>query len=145
MATNINPDTFSNLVITEAMDTTAPQVPAGDRPMYIKSQKLRQQGEYWLMDLMCVATDQESIEVTGKDEPIVRGSVFIDFTPEGALDFGKGKNVQLGRLREAVNQNQKGKPWSPGMLVGTSFTGNVQHRIDKNGNPQADIKGYAKA
>ena len=145
MSTNINPDTFSNLVVTEAMDTTAPQVPAGDHPMYIKSQKLRQQGEYWLMDLMCVATSQEAITETGKDEPTVRGSIFIDFTPEGALDFGRGKNVQLGKLRDAVNQNQKGKPWSPGMLVGASFIGRVSHRIDKNDNPQAEIKGYARA
>lgn len=142
---NINPDTFANLVVTEAMETSAPQVPAGDRPVYIKSQKLRQQGEYWLMDLICVATDQESITVTGKDEPTVRGSVFIDFTPEGALDFGKGKNVQLGKVREAVNQNQKGKSWSPGMLVGANFIAGVSHRIDKNNNPQAEIKGYARA
>lgn len=145
MSTNINPDTFSNLVVTEAMDTVIVQVPAGDRPMYIKAQKLRQQGEYWLMDLTCVVTDQESIEATGKDEPTVRGSIFIDFTPEGGLDFGKGKNVQLGKLRDAVDQNQKGKPWSPGKLVGASFIGNVSHRIDKNGNPQAEVKGYARA
>jgi hypothetical protein len=142
---DINPDTFANLVVTEAMDTVSAQVPAGDRPMYIKAQKLRQQKEYWLLDLTCVVTDQESISETGKDEPTVRGSIFLDFTPEGGLDFGKGKNVQLGKLREACSQNQKGKPWSPGMLVGASVIGHVSHRIDKNGNPQAEVKSFAKA
>lgn len=140
----INADTFSNLVVTESMDTAVQQVPVGDRPGYIKAQKLRQQGEYWLLDLTWVVTDQESKDVTGREEPTVRQSIFIDFTAEGGLDSGKGKNVQLGKLREAVNQNQKGKPWSPGMLIGCTGMLNIQHRVDKNGDPQAEVKGVAK-
>lgn len=141
---NINPDTFANLVITEAMDTVVGQVPAGDFPAYIKSQKLRQQKEHWLLDITWVVTDSAVAQELGRDEPTVRQSIFLDFTQEGALDLGKGKNVQLGKLREAVDQNQKGKPWSPGMLIGCSAIVNVQHRMDKNNNPQAEVRGVAR-
>lgn len=140
----IDANTFSNLVVTESMDTTLSPIPAGEHPAYIKDQKLRQQKEYWILDVTWVATDQASIDATQRDEPTVRQSIFLDFTPEGALDTGKGKNIQLGKLREAVNQNQKGKAWSPGMLVGASAIINITHEVYKE-NLQANVKGVAKA
>lgn len=139
----IDNSTFANLVTTEAMETVVPQVPAGPRPGYIKEFKLRQQKEWWLMDVTWVVTDQESIDATQNPEPKVRQSIFVDFTPDGALDNGKGKNIQLGKLREAVNQNQKGKPWSPGMLVGATGMLDVAHEMYK-GNLQAKVAGVTR-
>lgn len=49
-------------------------------------------------------------------ERTVRQSLFLDLDDTGKLDSGKGKNVQLGRLLEALNLN--GKPWTPQGLVG---------------------------
>lgn len=49
-------------------------------------------------------------------ERTVRQSIFLDLNDAGALDSGKGKNVQLGRLLEALKLN--GKPWTPQGLVG---------------------------
>lgn len=43
--------------------------------------------------------------------------IFLDFDSSGALDFSKGKNVDLNRLREAVGQNEAGQ-WNFSMLKG---------------------------
>ena len=72
--------------------------------------------------------------------PIVTQSIMLDITSEGALDMGEGKNVQLGRLREAVGQNASGKPWAPAMLIGQMARINVKHRInDETGDLVMDV------
>lgn len=48
----------------------------------------------------------------------VRQSIFLDINPDGSLAGGENQNVQLGRLREALGQNDPRKPWSPRMLLG---------------------------
>lgn len=73
-------------------------------------------------------------------QPKVRQSVLLDLTPSGGLDMGKGKNVSLGRLREAIGQNQDGRPWSPAMLNGQVAVINFQHRIDGD-KVYGDVKG----
>jgi hypothetical protein len=51
--------------------------------------------------------------------PTVRQDIWLDVDKAtGQLDFGKGKNVGIGRLREALGQNMPGVAWSPGMLRG---------------------------
>lgn len=140
----IDNSTFANLVTTEAMETFVPQVPAGIHPAYVKEFKLRQQKEYWLIDVTWVVTDQASIDATQRQEPTVRQSIFVDFTPDGGLASGTGKNVQLGKLREALNQNQKGKPWSPGMIVGATANVDVAHEMYKE-NLQAKVVGVTRA
>ena len=54
--------------------------------------------------------------------------------------MGKGKNVALGRLREALGQNTPGKPWSFGMLVGQVAKVAVKHRITDAGDTFAEVK-----
>jgi hypothetical protein len=50
--------------------------------------------------------------------PRVRQDVWLDQDSNGDLDYAKGKNVGLGRLREALGQNSPGAAWSPAMLKG---------------------------
>jgi hypothetical protein len=58
--------------------------------------------------------------------------MFIDIGPNGELDTGKGKNVDLGRLRDAVGQNQPG-PWSFNNLKGAGpLMVKVVHEADRN-------------
>lgn len=67
-------------------------------------------------------------------------SILLDITSEGALDMGKGKNVNLGRLREAVDQNKDGQPWQPAMLLGQMARISVKHSVNKkNGELQAEV------
>jgi hypothetical protein len=49
--------------------------------------------------------------------------------------MGKGKNVSLGRLREATGLNEKGRPFGFRMLVGQMARVRVKHRPD-NKNPE---------
>lgn len=50
--------------------------------------------------------------------PTVRQNIMLDFNKDGGLEFGKGRNVELGRLREALGQNGNGQPWAMSMLGG---------------------------
>src|SRR5258706_2257325 len=42
-----------------------------------------------------------------------RYRMILDFKADGSLDFIEGQNVKLGRLREALNQNDPNGPWDP--------------------------------
>lgn len=66
-------------------------------------------------------------------------SLTIDRTDSGSIDMGKGKNVQLGRLREAFGMNDPTKPFQWTDLGGKSgkvkikhemYEGNAQERVD---------------
>lgn len=58
---------------------------------------------------------------------------FLDITPDGnGLDMGKGKNIDLGKVREALGQNADGQPWQPSMLGSQVAMINVEQDVDKN-------------
>lgn len=80
---------------------------------------------------------------TGRDKVTVKQGIMLDVMESGGLDMGKGKNIGLGRLREAVNQNASGRPWSPNMLIGQMAKINVKHRIDGD-TIYLDVKGVTK-
>lgn len=65
-----------------------------------------------------------------------RYRMILDFDSAGNLDFSEGKNVKLGKLRDVLNQNDPGKPWSPSMLSGAGpFAGHVVQTSAKD-NPE---------
>lgn len=66
-----------------------------------------------------------------RDRVFVRQSIFLDFDENGALDTSKGKNVDLGRLRAAVGQNEDAE-WSFSMLNDVLAQVRVKHQKDKN-------------
>jgi hypothetical protein len=138
-----NPDTFLNTQTNEANDTVIIPVPEGEHPAAIKAIKPRvlSSGQA-VLDIYWTVNSDEAREATGQAEPMVRQSVWLDVTESGGLDFGKGKNVSLGKLRDAVGQNQSGKPWAPGMLIGAAAIVKVVHSIDKRDGEtiQADVK-----
>lgn len=138
-----NPDTFLNTQTNEANDTVTIPVPEGEHPAAVKSIKPRVLTDgRAVLDIYWTVNSDEAREATGQAEPMVRQSVWLDITEQGGLDFGKGKNVQLGKVRDAVGQNQSGKPWAPGMLVGAAAMVKVAHSIDKRDGEtiQADVK-----
>jgi len=99
---------------------------------------------YKFLEVYYICDDQETRDVTGMDEPQVRQSIILDFTPEGGLDRAKGKNVALGKLREACNQNQPGKDWNFNMLIGQAVKISVKHRAGDEGQIYSEVKGVAK-
>ena len=138
-----NPDTFLNTETAEANSTSYIPVPEGEFQASIKAIKPRVLTDgRAVLDVTWIVDDEVARQETGMAEPSVRQTLWLDTTESGGLDFGKGKNVGLGRLREALGQNAPGKPWAPGMLVGGVAKVKVSHSIDKRDNVtiNADVK-----
>jgi hypothetical protein len=83
----------------------------------------------------------EELKAQLKRTPVITQSIMLNFTDEGAL---AAENPGLRALREAVNQNQDGKPWQPAMLIGQMARLYVSHRIDDKGEEQQDVQKVVK-
>lgn len=144
MSSTFDPDMFMNTETTDANDTHFVPVPVGEYPGVIKAVKPRTAGDKPVLEVTWGVDDAGVREVTGLEDPTVRQTVWLDLTPSGHLDFGKGKNVQLGKLREALGQNVPGQRWAPGMLVGQPGLISISHRDGKEpGEVFADVKAVA--
>lgn len=119
---NFDPNAFLNNAVAEgAMETKYVTCPPGEYNAQIvdvaaRAIKNSNGEESPIVDVIWGVSDGAVTEATGMSMVRVRQSIFIDLTGQGGLATGPGKNVQLGRLREAVKQNDPTKPWSFGML-----------------------------
>lgn len=68
-----------------------------------------------VMDVVWLIDNAEIAAKMGR-KPTVKQAVWLDFEG-GMLATGEGKNVSLGRVREAIGQNS-GEEWSPSMMKG---------------------------
>src|SRR5687768_6069829 len=50
--------------------------------------------------------------------PVAMQNIWLDIGKDGSMEMGKGRNVELGLLREALGQNASGRNWSPVMVGG---------------------------
>lgn len=132
---NFNPEAFMNSTTSEANSTQYTQVPEGEYNASIDAVTPRttQTGKA-LLSVKWKVDDEGARNATGMAEPSVFQTVWLDIKDDGTLDGGSGKNVGLGKLREALGQNQAGKPWAPGMLIGGVAKIRVKHSIDKRDN-----------
>jgi len=141
---SFNPDDFMAGTVTTALDTTYIPVPEGEYQASVSKIAVRTAPnkaggpDYVFLDVQWKITDPEVAKATARDESQVRQSMFLDVNDAGQLDVSKGKNIDLGKLRDAVGQNT-GKPWSPSMLEGAMATVIVSHRMYED-QPQAEIK-----
>jgi hypothetical protein len=143
-----DPNAFLNAETTESNATTYIPVPENEHLANIKAIKPRVLTDgRAVLDVNWIVDTDEARDATGMAEPMVRQSIWLDLTEGGGLDFGKGKNVQLGKLREAVGQNASGRPWNPGMLIGQVAKIKVAHSIDKRDGEtiQAEVRGVLQA
>lgn len=137
MTSAFDPDAFIQTVVTEPNDTVIEPVPIGEYHAIIKDftiHKDRQTkaGEpIYPMDVIWSIQNPEIKERLGRNEVTSRQSIFLDITANGALDMGKGKNVGLGRLREAIGMNSG--PFSFASLKGAGPAKvSIKHDPDKN-------------
>lgn len=150
MSSLFNPELFLNTVQTEANSTELLPVPDGEyiavsEPITDKSfieytiKNGDRAGEKGLMLKVIWAINDEGgslKELLGRS-PKVGQTIMLDVTKDGGLEFGKGRNVALGQLRAALNQNGNGQPWSFPMLGGKVAKINVKTDINKS-----DQKSY---
>jgi hypothetical protein len=83
-----------------------------------------------VLDLTWQIDDATVAAELGRDNVTCRQSVMLDLNSAGGIDTSKGRNVNLGRLREAVGLNEPGKPFAFRMLSGQVARVRVAHRTD---------------
>jgi len=121
-----NPEDFMNTETTVQNETDYTPMPEGEYPAVISKLDSRMAGSTPVLDVTWMIDDQAVREQTGMDEPTCRQTIWLDVTESGGLEAGANKNVQLGKLREALGQND-GSPWSPQMLNGQPARVIVKH------------------
>lgn len=143
-------ENFLDQQFDQANDTVSQPVPAGEFPAIIDKVECKQWASKadpskaglklaitWLID------DGSVKELLGRDKVTVRQDIMLDMTDAGGLDMGKGRNISLGRLREATGLNTQGQPFSFAMLTGRCAKVKVDHRIADD-KIYAEVKGVAR-
>ena len=125
-----NPNDFLNTAVTASNSTSTKPIREHEAMAYVKDVAIRTPKESVILDITWVIDSAEAKEDTGFNEPQVRQSIFLDIDSSGHLDMSEGKNIQLGRVRKALNQNESGKPWAPSMMVGQPARVHVSQRPD---------------
>ena len=145
-----SPEQFLDMQVTESNDTKTIPVPVGEYTAVAEEVKCRQ----WqskkdpsmsglTLDIKWSIDDPAVKELLGRDKVTVNQGIMLDLTDSGGLDMGKGRNIGLGRLREALGLNAPGQPFSFMMVSGRVAKVSVSHRIDGE-NIYAEVKGVAK-
>ena len=146
----LNISDFLDASVSTANDITSTPVPVGEYHGVIEKIIPRQ----WqskdgtksgiAMDIFFLIEDHLVKEHLGRDVVTCKMGLMLDTTPQGVLDMAKGRNIGLGRLREAVGKNTPGEAFSFGMLPGLSAKVNVTHRVSDNNEVFAEIKSVSK-
>ena len=148
----LNTEEFLQTTTQEALDDHLEPWPAGEWLAQItdiavsdfefkKGDRIGETG--YRMIVKYEAQDAQVVEICERDKVSVSDSILLDVTPDGnGLDFGKGKNIGLGRLRTATGQNVPGQEWSPMMLKGQPVKVSIKHEIYED-RPVARVKDVA--
>lgn len=132
---SFDPQSFLDASITSALDTRTIPCPMGEYQGIIEKILPRQ----WTskdgtssgiaIDIFWMVEDQAVKAELGRDTVVVKQGLMLDTLAGGGLDTTKGKNIGLGRLREALGLNVEGQAFSFGQLPGSAAKITVTHRI----------------
>jgi hypothetical protein len=128
-----DPETFLNQTIDQPLETEFLTVPEGEYTATIDdftSEAIEQihfdykngpragtPGVMTKLNLPFVIQDDQVARELGRDKVVVYKQMILDVDDKDVLDWSKNKNIDLGRVRAAVGQNDPG-PWSIGNLRG---------------------------
>lgn len=144
-----DPTTFLNQTFDESNSTQSVPVPAGEYlaiadKVDLKTWQSRDGSSSGLkLEIVWDIQDDNVKALVGRDKVTSRQQQMLDLTEAGEMDFGKGKNVGLGRIREALGMNTPGQPFAFPMIQGQMAKVVVSHRIDGE-NVYDEIKKIAK-
>ena len=147
---------FLNQTVAEPMSTVTIPCPEGeykafvddgDRAVTFRDGGLDRNGNE--LSPQCIVQfaitgDQIPNQTLKRDKVIVPMNIWLDVSGDG-LDLSEGKNVGLGRLRKALDQNDGA--WSPLMMKGKGpVMIKVTQRSDKNDPTQkyAEVNRVSK-
>lgn len=143
---SFDPNTFLNQSYDEALDTKVVPCPVGeylglaDKVEILPWAAKDGSSSGLKLQVLWDIQDDNVRQLLGRDVVKVPQQQMLDLTETGQLDFGKGKNVGLGRIREALKLNTAGEPFSFSMIQGRMAKVKVSHR--SNGE---DLYGEIKA
>lgn len=145
-----DPTQFLDMQFTEANDTVIINPDEGEyqaqiekidfRPWQSKSDPSK---AGLALDITWELQSEAARAKTGRDKVTVRQGLMLDMLTNGGLDMGKGRNISLGRLRDAVGQNVPGRPWTASQLIGQMAKVSLKQRVDGD-NIYIDVKGVTK-
>lgn len=145
-----NADSFLNQTVEAKLDTRRIPHPEGDwdegqiTKIEFKDGSNKETGKVWVrMSCTVQNTDpqvKDDMKLTGDQMPQVRWEEFLDITEEGSLDVSDGKNIKLGKLRQACGQNNDDE-WSINDLKGATLGFRVKHQFNNDGDPYAVCSG----
>lgn len=146
---SFNPDEFLNSAVSGPNDTKVTPVPIGEYmgiiekvlPRQWQSKDGTQTGV--ALDVFWLVEDSGVKEFLNRQTVTCKQGIMLDLTPQGGLDMTSGKNIGLGRLREAVGKNSADAMFSFAMLPGLSAKISVNHRISGE-DTFAEVKAVAK-
>jgi hypothetical protein len=101
----------------------------------------------WLrVDMFIDLTDPNLAATLKREKVRVRYSVMIDLNEQGKLDTRPQRNINLGKLRDAVGQNKPG-PWNFNMLKGMPIKVKVKQKPNENDptSPYSEVVAVTRA
>jgi len=132
-----DPNAFFDQVVESAGSTEVVPIPAGEYLATIDKKEVTQwskKDDPTISGLKLKVTwsleDQPVRDLLGRDKVTVVQDIMLDLTDHGTLDMGKGRNVELNRLRAAVDLNVSG--FSFNQLDGRMARVTVKQDQDRN-------------
>lgn len=148
---SFDPNTFLNTTVEGELDTKIIPCPVGEyngisEKVDVKTWQSKDGSSSGLKVVVLWDIQDETVkQFVGRDKVLVPQDIMLDLTEEGGLDMGKGKNVGLGRLREALDMNRPGEPFAISNLQGRLALCSVTHRPGQSPEDvYAEIKRVAK-
>lgn len=148
---SFDPNQFLDMQITESNDTVIIPVPEGEYIAVVEKVEVRP----WqsrddsskaglALDIIWNIDDAAVKALLGREKILAKQGIMLDLQDSGGLDMGKGRNVGLGRLREAIGMNTPGQPFAFSMIPGNIARVKVKHRVVDD-KIYAEVREVAKA
>ena len=122
-----DPDTFMATTVDQPLETEYVLVPQGEYVAmidnftsesfeeihfeYKRGERAGTPGTMTKFTLPFIIQDEKVKAEMGRDKVVVTKQIILDINANGAIDTGKNKNIELGRIRAAAGQDE-GQPWS---------------------------------
>lgn len=146
MTSKFNAASFLNQTVEAKLDTKRTPMPEGDHDemmidsLDISSGTSKKSGNFWVqLAVKMVCTDPNvaaEMKLTGDAKPVLYWREFLDLDDDGQLDISEGRNIKLGKLRQACNQNTDDE-WSITDLKGAVLGARAKHQMNEDGDPYA--------
>lgn len=129
-----NPDEFLNQTFDQSLDTKVIPCPVGEyqaiaEKVTVVPWAARDGSSSGLKIVILWDIQDDNVKaITNRDPTRVKQDQMLDLTETGQLDLAKGKNIGLGRIREALGLNTPGEPFAFSMIQGRMAKVLVSHR-----------------